>query len=176
MEADKALSYLRAQAEKVGRSGLCAFVLDNANFARWPGSCVHHHAYPGGLAVHTAEVLEYALGMAEVDSWANKEVLTVAAIFHDYAKLRDYQEDSTTPSGFRPTQYRDRIRHVSGSHAFYIVCTDGVETPFNDEVSHCILSHHGRQEWGSPVEPQTLEAHILHYADMLSARHGKGKL
>jgi 3'-5' exoribonuclease len=40
-------------------------------------------------------------------------------------------------------------------------------------VGHCILAHHGRQEWGSPIEPQTVEAMIIHYADMLSAQHAK---
>jgi 3'-5' exoribonuclease len=41
-------------------------------------------------------------------------------------------------------------------------------------IEHAILAHHGRQEWGSPVEPVTAEAYILHYADMLSVRFGPG--
>jgi 3'-5' exoribonuclease len=42
-------------------------------------------------------------------------------------------------------------------------------------VIHCILSHHGRKDWGSPVEPATLEALVLHQADMLSAKFGATK-
>jgi 3'-5' exoribonuclease len=34
-------------------------------------------------------------------------------------------------------------------------------------LCHMIASHHGRLEFGSPVEPQTKEAVILHTADML---------
>jgi 3'-5' exoribonuclease len=35
-----------------------------------------------------------------------------------------------------------------------------------------MLAHHGRKEWGSPVEPATNEAWILHAADMMSSREG----
>ena len=35
---------------------------------------------------------------------------------------------------------------------------------------HLILSHHGQKEWGSPVIPYTLEAQILHYADLIDSR------
>ena len=32
------------------------------------------------------------------------------------------------------------------------------------------MSHHGQKEWGSPVIPYTLEAQILHYADLIDSR------
>jgi 3'-5' exoribonuclease len=35
---------------------------------------------------------------------------------------------------------------------------------------HLILSHHGKQEFGAPVPPLTLEAEVLHYADNASAK------
>jgi hypothetical protein len=41
-------------------------------------------------------------------------------------------------------------------------------------VEHAILAHHGWKEWGSPVEPQTVEVQILHFADMLSCQYGAG--
>ena len=37
-------------------------------------------------------------------------------------------------------------------------------------VEHCILAHHGKLEWGSPVLPQTIEANIVHIADLLSSQ------
>ena len=36
-------------------------------------------------------------------------------------------------------------------------------------LRHCIASHHGKLEWGSPVTPSVPEAFILHTADILSA-------
>ena len=38
-----------------------------------------------------------------------------------------------------------------------------------DEISHLIISHHGESAMGSPTEPKTLEASILHYADRLES-------
>ena len=38
------------------------------------------------------------------------------------------------------------------------------------ELQHMILSHHGSLEFGSPVQPMTLEAELLHWADEASAK------
>jgi len=39
-----------------------------------------------------------------------------------------------------------------------------------DSLLHCILSHHGELEWGSPKRPKTLEAIVLHYAENLDGK------
>jgi hypothetical protein len=38
------------------------------------------------------------------------------------------------------------------------------------ELHHMILSHHGSLEFGSPVQPMTTEAEIVHWADEASAK------
>ena len=38
---------------------------------------------------------------------------------------------------------------------------------------HLMLSHHGRLEWGSPMEPVLLEACLLHHADHMDAEAAK---
>ena len=35
---------------------------------------------------------------------------------------------------------------------------------------HVILAHHGKQEYGSPVLPQLMEAEIIHYIDDMDAK------
>ena len=35
---------------------------------------------------------------------------------------------------------------------------------------HIILSHHGKRDWGSPVEYRCKEAYLIHQADMISSR------
>ena len=35
---------------------------------------------------------------------------------------------------------------------------------------HLILSHHGKKEFGSPIQIKTKEAMILHYSDVLSSQ------
>ena len=41
-----------------------------------------------------------------------------------------------------------------------------------DQLVHCILSHHGEKEKGSPVVPMTIDALILHCADELDSSVG----
>ena len=37
------------------------------------------------------------------------------------------------------------------------------------KLKHIILSHHGQYKWQSPVLPQTVEAYLVHAADLLEA-------
>ena len=46
------------------------------------------------------------------------------------------------------------------------ICGDGQLA----ELHHMILSHHGSLEFGSPVQPMTTEAEIVHWADEASAK------
>jgi Predicted HD-superfamily hydrolase len=45
-------------------------------------------------------------------------------------------------------------------------CTEGERLL----LQHLVASHHGRQEFGAPMPPMTLEAEILHFADNASAK------
>ena len=49
---------------------------------------------------------------------------------------------------------------------------EGIDFPENLQMllSHMILSHHGRREWGSPEIPKLLEALVLHYADLMDSQ------
>lgn len=166
---------------------ICSWALNsNSGFYSAYGAAVdtaHHHAYEGGLAVHTLEVMSianYYAGMPylgrvyqgtpdnDFSECVDRDVVLTAALFHDYGKIDDYDENG------KKTDYRNKIRHVSGSHAFFLrwAHASGIPLGTTRAIEHCILAHHGRPEWGSPVEPQTVEAHILHYADNLSARYG----
>jgi len=152
-------------------------VIDNGFFAKGYGAAVGgthaHHAYSGGLAVHTWEVTNIALALIDNHSVKeiNADVLLTAAICHDFCKIYDYDEAGNK------TNYRNLVRHLSGSHAWFVNQAKDLNLPdgLRTQIEHCILAHHGRQEWGSPVEPQTVEASILHYADMLSMQYGVGR-
>jgi 3'-5' exoribonuclease len=43
-----------------------------------------------------------------------------------------------------------------------------------EKLSHIILSHHGRVEWGTAILPKTKEAEFFHMADHRSATIAKG--
>lgn len=158
---------------------MCLGVIRHPRFAIGFGSRLvsshPHHNYPGGLAVHTCEVAHTAVAM-QGDTWVmlkpvNEDVLITAAIFHDFMKILDYDEAG------KETSYQKLIRHVSGSYAAFEKQASfcGIENHLREQIGHCILAHHGRKEWGSPIEPQTVEAQMLHFADMLSMGFGAGK-
>ena len=160
-------------------------MISRVEFAQAPGSTKKHHAYTGGLAEHTLEVVEYCNTSAKiVGIELNYDILIGAAIIHDWAKINDYTEvgdpegifGDPKPLEWVNTPYKYTIHHIAGSHAeFYRQAVGVLHLPTMRAIEHCILAHHGRQEWGSPVEPATAEALILHQADNWSAKFGPGK-
>ncbi len=152
---------------------ICNTVITNDEFRKAPGSKEFHHAYAGGLMIHTAEVLETALKICESTYLtANKDVIVTSAICHDYGKIFEYTIGSDGKIAY--TSHRNMIRHLSRSYAeFMKICNvhNFTDNDLIEKIGHCILAHHGRFEWGSPVEPQTIEAHILHFADMISLKN-----
>jgi len=153
----------------------CYEVIDDHRFGEAPASLSHHHAYTGGLAEHTLEVLRYLNAQTVVFPNVNIDVLITAAVWHDYMKVREYAESEGW--GYAPDGFGKKIGHISaGAMRFHAAAEMSfVPDALRDAVVHCLLAHHGRREWGSPVEPQTLEALLLHQSDMLSANYGQTK-
>lgn len=156
-----------------------AFLLDffknNAEkFTTIPAAVGMHHAYKGGLFIHTAHVFSLCHGvvnnpMMEFDC-VDSDVLYMAAWFHDVGKMDVYSMDGDVPridsdreNMFGHITLGDRIFRREAKRA-------GLDPKFIDEVSHCILSHHQTKEWGVVVEPITIEAQILCRADYISSR------
>ncbi len=71
-----------------------------------------------------------------------------------------------------PADHKFKIHHITRSALFFSECAKkyNLDADVTDRVIHNILSHHQRKEWGSPVEPKTKIAWILHLADSVSAR------
>lgn len=173
-----AASYLTetiGKAPLAWRNMLNSAVDDMYNF-KTPAAKGHHHVYPGGLLVHTAEVLKYALALCPEE----EDVLIPAAILHDVEKVSEYAWDKTEDGTIvvKDLPFRHNFGHVVGSVTWIYrtnnwLANHGLRRV--DEVIHAMLAHHGRLEWGSPVTPQTRAAWALHLADMMSAQAGEGK-
>ena len=170
-------------------------VLGNNDFFNFPASTGIHHAYVGGLATHTLEVMEYALNYRHQFPEANFDIILTAAIWHDYAKIWDYElrwiPNAELPKNYVKLdeidglskvyvtnyKYKNTIHHVSGSTAEFTAAAAsfGVQRGLIMAVQHAILAHHGRKEWGTVKDPQTLEAWILHSSDYSSSHFGPRK-
>ncbi len=154
-------------------------------FLTWPASLSFHHAYEGGLLAHTVEVCDYALHIASAFS-INRDVLVASALWHDVLKVKEYRVTGLPQDGrylykasgeywVKSNSGHDHIIH--GAIEFASVARGcGVSAEIADAVIHCLLSHHGPvRDWGSPIEPKSIEAIILHQADYLSAKFGHTK-
>ena len=141
-------------------------VLSLPEFYISPGGSEHHHNYRHGLVIHVNEVMRNVLYMTNDNP---SDELITAVLWHDLMKTRDYFLKLDVQVTKLP--YRKLINHVAGSAMeFHKLCSAFLPKEQLEYIEHLLLSHHGRKEWGSPVEPATAEAFILHAADMMSSR------
>ena len=140
-----------------------------AAFAKAPAAKSLHHVYLGGLLEHTLSVA----GMAEkacVHYPAMNRDLVLAGVFlHDLGKTAELSYQRS----FGYSDVGNLIGHISMETEW--VATEMARIPqFPEElrmqILHCILAHHGKLEFGSPVVPKTPEALLLHYLDDLDGK------
>lgn len=145
-------------------------------FKECPAATGKHHAYKGGLLIHTHEVFGNCKAVFEANKnkeFIKKDVLFASAWLHDLGKTVTYfidKEKNDLPSC---TNQESRVTHSAYSCSIvyaYALQSNFANKEFLDEVLHCIASHHGRRDWSAIVEPQTIEAHILHGADNASSK------
>lgn len=128
-----------------------------------------HHGFSGGLLEHTLSVVklcDYFAGNYEI---LNRDLLIASAICHDIGKVREL-------SNFPDNDYTDEgqlIGHiVIGSEMIgeAVRSIPGFPETLEYEWKHCILSHHGELEFGSPKKPALAEALALNLADNADAK------
>lgn len=128
-----------------------------------------HHAYLGGLAVHTLSVLRLLRSMQSVYEFLNVDLLITAGILHDIGKIEEY----TYKKSINISDRGRLLGHiVIGSEMVAERLRQIPDFPkdLRLKVLHMILSHHGEKEWGSPKQPLFPEALVLHYADNLDSK------
>jgi 3'-5' exoribonuclease len=134
----------------------------------WPAALTVHHAYRGGFLEHILSVARSALTLG-ASYGANQDLLTAGALLHDIGKLEELDYERAT------TYSRDGnlVGHVTlGTILVRTVMMSIPDFPdiLRSQIEHLIVSHHGRKEYGAPVEPMTIEAMILSAADDLDAK------
>lgn len=125
-----------------------------------------HHAFKGGLLNHTYELLHMLWGLYPTLPPLKIERCIIAILFHDYGKLKEYDEN------MEGTKYMYLMGHtyISAHVLHNKLNAAGISNEETIRIVHCVLAHHGQLEFGSPVVPCTQEALVVHYIDNLSAR------
>lgn len=164
VEVAKALSTRASMLSKV--------VLGDQKFLNCSGSSVYgkHHFGSGGLLAHTMEVINLCGVITKVfPVKVDREVLFLAALWHDYGKCWDYTKNGPGDFDWVVTDHYNLISHINRSAVEWIRACErfSINSELQDKVLHCILAHHGS---AGPVIPQTKEAWILHCSDLTSAR------
>lgn len=123
-----------------------------------------HHAYPGGLLVHTRSMTRIAEWcMDHYPTEIRDEIVIPAIVLHDLGKVREL----SGPHGTRYTTEGELVGHIPMIH--HEIRASDLEERTRRHLEHAVLSHHGRRSWGSPVEPKTPEAHLVHQIDNLDS-------
>ena len=128
-----------------------------------------HHSFVGGLLEHTLSVTNLCNYLAEAYPMINKDLLLSVAILHDIGKTRelsDFPENDYTDEG-------QLLGHIVMGYQMLKEKIDRIEgfpKKLETELLHCILSHHGELEFGSPKLPSLIEACALAHADDTDAK------
>jgi len=128
-----------------------------------------HHAFRGGLLEHTVSMLGLADRVAAHYPELDRDLLLLGVLFHDLGKVIELGRmpgSDYTPPGrlvghivLGRDLARDAAAEVAGFPAERLL-----------QLEHLVLSHQGRQEFGSPVEPATAEALALSAIDDLDSK------
>ncbi|MBT4111842.1 MAG: hypothetical protein HOE42_01580 [Candidatus Marinimicrobia bacterium] len=137
-------------------------------FQIYPASISYQYNYQSGLIEQTVSLIEISKILGKhykVDT----DLLLTGACLHQIGKLYSIN------MGF--SQVKSNERRLVGNA---ILSRDVVNNyirkvkrfPDQDKVrlEHLILSYQGRKEWQSPVEPQTLEAVLLHTINYMDSQ------
>lgn len=141
-------------------------------FRRAAAAFGNHHARRGGLLEHTAQMLRCAQALAPMYPEVCWDLLFAGVILHDIGKV---VETGYPERGFGAvrTVEGELLGHIGiGVRiiAHYWTLHGRGSSLAIEHLLHLILSHHGQNEWGSPVTPKTPEAILLHQIDMIDSR------
>ncbi len=137
----------------------------------YPAAISFHHAEVGGLLHHTLGVIKGVFYISQAYRFLNRDLLICGAALHDIGKLFEYSINDTGLIK-EVTVDGNLVTHII--RGAMIIEEFGKNLGTDPEVvmllSHMILSHHGKPEFGSSVVPKFPEALILHEMDDIDAK------
>jgi 3'-5' exoribonuclease len=144
------------------------------DFRDWPAAHRRHGAVRHGLLAHSLRVADLVQRIADtygMDGLAYDRSLAVAAaLLHDIGKLRTLPAIAGAAIPATANLYDHVTLSVLAVERAAHLLDEPLPADRLDNLLHAILAHHGRQEWGAAREPHTVEAWLVHLADLAESR------
>lgn len=130
-------------------------------FKKTPAAMYIHHGWVSGLLEHTLAVTKIALGMCEVHTNINRDLVIAGCLFHDMAKIQEYE----MTTNIKTTVEGNLIGHVTLASNILEQAMRELKTPedIRLKILHIVITHMG--EYGSSKQPSIPEALLVHFAD-----------
>lgn len=137
-------------------------------FLVYPAATKNHHDYVSGLLDHVVSMLRLGKSICDLYPTLNRDLIYAGIILHDIGKVIEL----SGPIATSYTVEGNLLGHITimvneiGQAAKEL----GVEGEEVMLLQHLVLSHHGKEEWGSPKKPMIQEAEMIHYIDNIDAK------
>ena len=133
----------------------------------YPAAVSIHHEYSSGLLMHSISMADLANYLCPVYD-CDHDLMITGCLLHDMGKIIELEG----PIVYKYSTEGKLLGHISIMAAELRKAAD--ELKIKSEVplllEHMVLSHHGQQEFGSPVMPLTKEALLLSLIDNLDSK------
>ena len=139
---------------------------------RIPAAKSVHHAFLGGLLMHTANMMKIADFLAGMyPETIDRSLLLCGTLLHDMAKEREFvfsQLGLATDYSVKGQLLGHLV--MGAQEAAETAQRLGVPEEKSVLLQHLILSHHGEPEFGAAVRPLCAEAELLSLIDSVDSR------
>ena len=171
---DELKSQIKGYLESIQNETLRALVTGmfkkvGRKFFDYPAASRIHHNYLGGLAEHTLGMAQLADYIAGAYPFLNRDLLVSGVLVHDMGKTAEL-------GGLVSNEYTLEGKltgHISIGHGWLMEVAKELQLEEEKEtllLRHMVLSHHGKNEFGSPVLPQLPEAEALYLIDNIDSK------
>ena len=134
----------------------------------YPAAVSVHHDYGSGLLMHTISMADLGVYLSNYYPNVDKDILLTGILLHDMGKTIEFEG----PIVYKYSLEGRLLGHISIMVSEIRRAAEGLK--ITSEVplllEHMVLSHHGSNEFGSPVLPMTKEALLLSLIDNLDSK------
>jgi len=130
-----------------------------------PAGVSHHHSYKGGFVEHVVSTTEIALTLCDVvkrvyQGKVDRDLVVAGVVLHDIFKPLTYFARENGTYGLTPLA--ERLDHLT------LIVAELIKRGLPLNLVHIVASHMGWQH--SPIGPRTVEALVVHLADVADSR------